>query len=72
MTRDRNVELLTVAAAAERARVTERTISNWIRSGRITAIPHGRERLIRLDHLQQVMRDRYANGGRIPTRPADA
>jgi excisionase family DNA binding protein len=68
MTRDRDVPLLTVAAAAKYAKVSERTVSTWVRAGHLEAIPHGRERLIPLDHLQQLMRDRFQNGGRIPTR----
>lgn len=65
--RDEDVPLLTVAEAADRAKVSERTVSRWIRAGLLTPIPHGTEKLIPLDHLQQIIRDRHQLGaGRLP------
>lgn len=54
-----DVELLTVQAAAIKARVSTRTISTWISTGKLAALPSGRVKLIRSDHLQQLMRNRY-------------
>lgn len=65
--REGGILLLTVAQAAERARVSRRTISNWIASGRLLAIRDGRRKLIPLDHLQQLFVDRFQSPGhRLP------
>jgi hypothetical protein len=65
--RDRDVPLLTVAEASAHAKVSERTIGRWIASGLLLTIPNGREKLIPLDHLQQLIRDRHQlGGGRLP------
>ena len=55
MAKDR---LLTAAEAAVWAKVSRKTMSEWIRGGVIVTIPEGRRKLVRLTHLQQVIRDR--------------
>ena len=65
-----HLELLDVAAAAKKANVTERTISQWIADGLLTTIQDGRRKLVRSDHLEQLMRDRYQSPRRQVPRHA--
>jgi hypothetical protein len=65
--RDRDVPLLTVAEAAAHAKVSTRTIGTWIQHNLLTPIPDGKSKLIPLDHLQQLIRDRHQlGGGKLP------
>lgn len=61
--------LLTAAEAAEWARVSQATMSAWLAAGVLTSIPDGRRKMIRLSHLQQLIRDRAQFPGR--RLPAD-
>jgi excisionase family DNA binding protein len=56
--------LLSVAAAAELAKVSGKTISQWIKSGLLPTLPVGKHKLIRKSVLQQLMRDRYNSPNR--------
>lgn len=65
-----HLELLDVAAAARKAKVSERTIGQWISDGLITSIQEGTRKLVRSDHLEQLMRDRYQSPRRQVPRHA--
>lgn len=58
--------MITVAAAAERASVNERTIRRWIRAGRLTAYKAGRVLRIDPDELEALLR----RDGQVPGAPS--
>lgn len=59
--------LLTLAQAAAWARVSARTMTTWVSGDLLPAIQDGNTKYIRLDHLQQLIRDRAQSpGGRLP------
>lgn len=53
-----DIPLLTVKEAAKHAEVDVRTIARWIASGDLPTIPDPPRKLIRLDHLQRLLRRR--------------
>ncbi len=66
---DPEPSLVNVGEAAERAKVSVRTIGQWIRDGLLVAIPNGPERLVRVDELDALRRARYQRkSGRLPRR----
>ena len=50
-----NEKLLTPAQVAERLQITERTVYEWIRDGKLTALKLGRLWRIRQDDLEAFL-----------------
>ena len=50
-----NEKLLTPAQVAERLQITERTVYEWIRGGKLTALKLGRLWRIRQDELEAFL-----------------
>ncbi len=50
-----NEKLLTPAQVAERLQITERTVYEWIRGGKVTALKLGRLWRIRQDDLEAFL-----------------
>ena len=51
-----NEKLLTPAQVAERLQITERTVYEWIRGGKLTALKLGRLWRIRQDDLEAFLK----------------
>ena len=55
-----NEKLLTPAQVAERLQITERTVYEWIRGGKLTALKLGRLWRIRLEDLEGFLESNRA------------
>ena len=55
-----NEKLLTPAQVAERLQITERTVYEWIRGGKVTALKLGRLWRIRQDDLEAFLENARA------------
>jgi len=55
-----NEKLLTPAQVAERLQITERTVYEWIRGGKLTALKLGRLWRIRQDDLEAFLENARA------------
>jgi excisionase family DNA binding protein len=69
--RDRATEYLSTAEAAERARVTTRTIRRWIDDKRLAACRAGREIRVRASDLDALLRGGDAEGADMERMAAE-
>ncbi len=65
-------EYLTVAEIAERLKLNQQTLRNWIDLGQLPAVRIGRRVRVRRSDFERLLQDGYsgATAQRTPTRPA--
>jgi hypothetical protein len=61
-------EPLTIAAKAYQ--LPERTLQRWVAGGRLTVIRHGRNVLIDLLELGELVEQQHAGGGKLARTPS--